>query len=83
MDASTLGLHDYHDIIKQPMDLGTIKVGKFYYIAYIKTAKLLLRVEHLFCVHMASSKHKGKGKGWEAGRILESFVNPQLRLELA
>ncbi|XP_029185046.2 bromodomain-containing protein 3-like isoform X2 [Acropora millepora] len=26
VDASALGLHDYHDIIKQPMDMGTIKV---------------------------------------------------------
>ncbi|CAF89147.1 unnamed protein product, partial [Tetraodon nigroviridis] len=25
VDASSLGLHDYHDIIKQPMDLSTIK----------------------------------------------------------
>lgn len=26
VDTVTLGLHDYHDIIKCPMDLGTIKV---------------------------------------------------------
>lgn len=26
VDAALLGLHDYHDIIKKPMDLGTIKV---------------------------------------------------------
>ncbi|XP_029905027.1 bromodomain testis-specific protein isoform X2 [Myripristis murdjan] len=25
VDADALGLHDYHDIIKQPMDLGTIR----------------------------------------------------------
>lgn len=27
VDASTLGLHDYHHIIKHPMDLSTIKVS--------------------------------------------------------
>ena len=27
VDADVLGLHDYHDIIKHPMDLGTIKVS--------------------------------------------------------
>lgn len=27
VDAEWLGLHDYHDIIKKPMDLGTVKVG--------------------------------------------------------
>ncbi|MEQ2189030.1 hypothetical protein GOODEAATRI_020989 [Goodea atripinnis] len=28
VDATSLGLHDYHDIIKQPMDLSTIKVQR-------------------------------------------------------
>ena len=27
MDAEALGLHDYHDIIKKPMDLGTVKTN--------------------------------------------------------
>lgn len=27
VDAELLGLHDYHDIIKKPMDLGTVKVN--------------------------------------------------------
>ena len=26
VDAQALGLHDYYDIIKKPMDLGTIRV---------------------------------------------------------
>lgn len=26
VDAEALGLHDYHDIIKYPMDLSTVKV---------------------------------------------------------
>lgn len=30
VDASSLGLHDYHEIIKHPMDLSTIKVGTRY-----------------------------------------------------
>ena len=25
MDATKLGLHDYHDFIKKPMDLGTVR----------------------------------------------------------
>ena len=28
VDAELLGLHDYHDVIKKPMDLGTVKVIK-------------------------------------------------------
>ena len=27
VDAALLGLHDYHDVIKKPMDLGSIKVS--------------------------------------------------------
>lgn len=27
VDASALNLRDYHDIIKQPMDMSTIRVG--------------------------------------------------------
>jgi hypothetical protein len=27
VEAEKLGLHDYHDIIKKPMDLGTVKVS--------------------------------------------------------
>lgn len=27
VDAAALGLHDYHQIVKQPMDLGTVKVN--------------------------------------------------------
>jgi hypothetical protein len=27
VDVDLLGLFDYHDIIKKPMDLGTVKVG--------------------------------------------------------
>lgn len=30
VDASALGLHDYHEIIKHPMDLSTIKVWNFW-----------------------------------------------------
>lgn len=32
VDASALGLHDYHDIIKCPMDLSTIKVSWVFFM---------------------------------------------------
>lgn len=32
VDATALGLHDYHDIIKSPMDLSTIKVSYFHFV---------------------------------------------------
>lgn len=31
VDVDALGLHDYHDIIKHPMDLSTIKVRPKHY----------------------------------------------------
>jgi len=37
VDADLLGLHDYHEIIKKPMDLGTVKVYIFYYVNLIHT----------------------------------------------
>jgi len=27
VDADLLGLEDYHEVVKKPMDLGTVKVG--------------------------------------------------------
>ena len=30
VDATALGLHDYHDIIKYPMDLSTVKVANLF-----------------------------------------------------
>lgn len=27
VDAEWLGLHDYHEIVKKPMDLGSVKVS--------------------------------------------------------
>lgn len=35
VDVETLGLHDYHDIIKHPMDLTTIKVKIHEFIARV------------------------------------------------
>lgn len=48
VDAVALGLHDYHDIIHQPMDLGTIKVssrtvvGIFFFICNKRKSRPLL-----------------------------------------
>ncbi len=32
--AKELDLHDYYDIIKKPMDLGTVKVDQYYLIYF-------------------------------------------------
>jgi hypothetical protein len=40
VDADLLGLHDYHDIIKKPMDLGTVKVG-FTVLAIVQVIALV------------------------------------------
>lgn len=34
VDAAALGLHDYHDIIKCPMDLSTIKVSYYTFLTW-------------------------------------------------
>lgn len=50
VDASTLGLHDYHDIIKQPMDLSTIKVHKYTPLkTFSATALNYRRVDGYIC----------------------------------
>jgi hypothetical protein len=43
VDADLLGLHDYHDIIKKPMDLGTVKVGFSVFTAVQIIVLVLLR----------------------------------------
>uniref|UniRef100_A0A3P8UA60 Bromodomain-containing protein 2 n=1 Tax=Amphiprion percula TaxID=161767 RepID=A0A3P8UA60_AMPPE len=47
VDAVTLGLHDYHDIIKQPMDLSTIK-KKINYGEYINAKEFAADVRLMF-----------------------------------
>lgn len=42
VDAVALGLHDYHDIIKQPMDLSTIRVKQ------MTTRTLHFSLQHYF-----------------------------------
>lgn len=36
VDAKLMNLHDYYDIVKKPMDLGTVKVGRATSIICIK-----------------------------------------------
>jgi hypothetical protein len=43
VDADLLGLHDYHDIIKKPMDLGTVKVGFSVLVALQLIVLVMLR----------------------------------------
>lgn len=40
VDADALGLHDYHDIIKHPMDLSTVKVGRNTFVSNISIIQL-------------------------------------------
>ncbi|XP_022076481.2 bromodomain testis-specific protein isoform X1 [Acanthochromis polyacanthus] len=47
VDAVTLGLHDYHDIIKQPMDLSTIK-KKMNYGEYANAKEFAADVRLMF-----------------------------------
>ena len=43
VDAELLGLHDYHDIIKKSMDLGTVKVNLFpFYFLLLHGRKIRL-----------------------------------------
>lgn len=45
VDANALGLHNYYDIVKNPMDLGTIKVnvliGRRFFFLIIKVIVFL------------------------------------------
>ncbi|XP_073244665.1 bromodomain-containing protein 3-like isoform X2 [Porites lutea] len=47
VDASSLGLHDYHDIIKQPMDMGTIR-GKMEAREYSSSSEFAADVRLMF-----------------------------------
>lgn len=47
MDAELLGLHDYFDIIKKPMDLGTVK-EKMDSRAYESAAEFAVDIRRIF-----------------------------------
>lgn len=76
VDAEALELHDYHDIIKHPMDLSTVKVRP--HLPPLSLGVPLLAGEWLLC-------GRGKGKGWKPnlfGHQLDIFVFCFLPLSL-
>lgn len=49
MDAKALGLHDYHQVIRRPMDLGTIKKNLVAETAaYSSSAEVLRDVQQVW-----------------------------------
>lgn len=58
VDAEALELHDYHDIIKHPMDLSTVKVRPH-------LPPLLQGVTALWLQRTGSFWGRGKGQGWK------------------
>lgn len=58
VDAEALELHDYHDIIKHPMDLSTVKVRP-------RLPPLLQDVSALWLQRTGSFWWGGKGQGWK------------------
>jgi len=55
VDADLLGLHDYHDIIKKPMDLGTVKVG-FMLLSFFCYCEVLDNYVFIF-IAMKAAEH--------------------------
>ena len=49
VDAKALGLHDYHKVIRQPMDLGTIKDKLAAELpAYVSSAEVVRDVQQVW-----------------------------------
>lgn len=70
VDAEALELHDYHDIIKHPMDLSTVKVRPH-------LPPLLQGVTALWLQRTGSFWGRGKGQGWKTepvGYHLDIFL---------